>query len=286
MIPQEYIKRYYIPGEQLKEILVHPKDSLENEVCAFVSELVACTGIKTSELGITGSTLLGIHNPQFSDIDLLVQGLETASKVRLALKERRSELICPPDRETLEKWSTSVSRRFPLNYEEARRLAGRRWNYGFFGDRYFSIHPTRRDHEIKEDYGSLTYKAEGIAKIRAIVVDAGESIFMPAVYKISDVEMLEGNEETQPRSSIHHLAGEARDVEMLEGNEKTRHLIKEIVSYEGLYRDVVDSNQKVEARGKLESVNNQSRYYRLVIGTTMLDGEGYIKPVTEGEIKK
>ncbi len=256
MIPQEYVKKYHLPEQRLPEILKTPRDPLEEEVVAFVSEIIACTGITEKDFGITGSILLGIHNPEFSDIDLLVYGLENALKVRAALKEGRSATISPVTGKTLEEWCDSVAGRFPLSYEEARYLASRRWNYGFFGDRYFSIHPTRKDDEIRENYGDKTYREKGWARIRAIASDASESLFMPALYRVEEVEVIGGEVDALP--------------------------LREIVSFEGLYRDVVDSGEEIEARGKLESVNEQ--YYRLVIGTTALKGEGYIKPAIERKL--
>jgi predicted nucleotidyltransferase len=85
------------------------------------------------------------------------------------------------------------------------------------------------------------------------VSDAGESLFMPALYKVEEVEVIEGQVDVLP--------------------------LRGVVSFEGLYRDVVDTGAEIEARGKLESVNEQ--YYRLVIGTTALKGGGYIKPAIE-----
>ncbi len=250
MIPQEYVKKYYLPEQRLREILDIHRDPLEEEVCAFVSEIIACAGIKEEDFGITGSILLGIHNPEFSDIDLLVYSLENAVKVRAALKEGRSVQIRSVTGETLEEWCASVVEHFPLSYEEVRYLAARRWNYGFFGDRYFSVHPTRTDDEIRESYGDRVYRGKGVARIRAIVSDVSEALFTPALYRIEEVEVIDG-EGALP--------------------------LKEIVSYEGLYRDVVDTGAEIDARGKVESVNGQ--YDRLVIGTTRLGGRGYLKPL-------
>ncbi len=256
IVPWEYVRKYYRPEQRLKEILETPRDALEEEVRAFVSEITAYTGIKGEDLGVTGSILLGIHDSRFSDIDLLVYGVENALKVRMALKEGRSARIRPVAEKALEEWCASVAGHFPLSLKEARYFAGRRWNYGFFEDRYFSIHPTRKDDEIRENYGDRVYREKGVARVRTVVSDASESLFTPAVYRVEDVEALEGDEEV-------------------------RHQLREVVSYEGLYRDVVDDGEEIEARGKLESVNK--RYYRLVIGTTMLRGEGYIKPAIERE---
>jgi len=259
MVPWEHVRKYYRPEQRLKEILETPRDPLEEEVCAFVSEITAYTGIKGRDLGVTGSILLGIHDSRFSDIDLLVYGLENALRVRAMMKEGRSAKIHPVTGMDLEDWCASVAENFPPTYQEARYLAGRRWNYGFFEGRYFSIHPTRKDEEIRENYGDRIYQEKGVARIRAIVSDASESLFTPALHRIEGVEVLEGGVEAQ----------------------RAAPLLKEVISYEGLFRDVVDDGEEIEARGKLESVNN--RYYRLVIGTTMLRGEGYIKPAIERE---
>jgi hypothetical protein len=253
MIPHHCVSEYYLPEQRLEDILENPRDTLEEEVCAFVADIVATTGVQAGDLGITGSTLLGIHNPAFSDIDLLVYGVENALKVRTALTERRLDSIRPVAGKRLEKWCASVTERFSLSHGEARHIARRRWNYGFFEDRYFSIHPTRKDDEIREQYGDRVYRGAGTATIRAVAVDASECLFMPALYRVEDVEVIE-------RAGEMELAGP----------------IREVLSYEGLYCNIVDDGGEIEAKGKLESVSGS--YYRLVVGTTTLSGEGYIKP--------
>jgi predicted nucleotidyltransferase len=86
-----------------------------------------------------------------------------------------------------------------------------------------------------------------------VVIDANEALFMPAIYRVKGVRLLEGN------------PGAAE--------------VDEVVSYEGLYRDIVDNGGVIEVRGTVESVDGEPR--RLVIGTMELGGEGYIKPVPE-----
>jgi predicted nucleotidyltransferase len=250
MVPRSHVARYYAPRERMREILAGPRDLLEEEVHGMAMELVACVGIRPDDLGITGSILIGLHNPDFSDIDLLVYGQENARKVRAALRGGQSSKIRPPGREQSEQWSLRIAGRFSLSQEEARYVASRRWNYGFYGERYFSIHPTRTDAEITEEYGDHVYRGLGVARVRA-VVEAEESLFMPAAYRVESVQVVEGNPEA---------AG-----------------VREIVSYEGLYREAADVGQQIEAYGKLESVDGIPR--RLVIGTTMSRGEGYVKPV-------
>jgi len=250
MVPQEYVARYYEPQERLAEILAGPRDSLEEEARGLAMEIAARAGIRPDDLGVTGSILISLHNPSFSDLDLLVYGLENARKVQEALREGKSVRIRGLNEGQVARWSQRIAERFSLTLDEARYLADRRWNYGFYGERYFSIHPTRTDAEIIEQYGDRIYRSLGSARIRAVVVEAGEAIFQPSVYRVGGVVVLDGDPEA---AGVH-----------------------EIISYEGLYRDVVGDGDEIEARGKLESVNE--RDYRLVIGTTMLGGEEYVKP--------
>jgi hypothetical protein len=134
--------------------------------------------------------------------------------------------------------------------DEARYFASRRWNYATYEGRYFSVHPIRSDEEIAETYGEHLYRTRGGGRVQATVVDASEALFMPAIYRVEDVRLLEGDPQV------------------------TR--VREIVSYEGLYRDIVDAGGVIEAKGKLETVDGQPR--RLVIGSMALAGQGYVKP--------
>lgn len=251
MVPHEYIARYHEPQERLKEILEDPRDPLEEEVRGLALEIAACASIGPEALGVTGSILIDLHDPAFSDIDLTVYGLENAQRVQEALWRSRSVQIRRLDKEFVAQWARGIARRFPLTWEEARYFAGRRWNYGTYGERYFSVHPIRTDEEITERYGDHIYRGQGGARIRAAVVDADEALFMPAIYRVERVQILKGDPDA---------AG-----------------VGEVVSYEGLYRDVAEAGQEIEAQAELETVDGQPR--RLVIGSMALAGQGYIKPV-------
>lgn len=251
LVPRECVTQYYVPEERLREIFKGPHDALEEQVRGLVIHLAAAAAVDPRSFGVTGSILIGLHNPRFSDLDLTVYGLDNAMRLRDALRQSGVPRVSPLGDVFIAKWSAGIARRFPLSEEEARYLASRRWNYGYYGERYFSIHPIRGDAEIGERYGDHLYRAQGGARIRALVTDAEESVFMPATYRVSGVRVLEG------------------DADAVE--------IREIVSHEGLYRDVVDAGEEVEARGTLESVDGVRQ--RLVIGTLQMGGEGYIKPL-------
>jgi predicted nucleotidyltransferase len=250
MVPHEYVARYFRPQERLQEILAQPGDSLEEEVCALVAHLTSVTGLSSEHLGVTGSLLTGSHNPAFSDIDLVVYGRVHAARLKERFGPEGTAAFRRPAREELVRWSERVARQHSLSVEEAARLALRRWNYGYFGARYVSIHAIRRDDEIREQYGDRIYRRLGAARLTATLSDVSESCFLPAIYRVVGVTVLEGD----PAA-----AG-----------------VGEIVSYEGLYCDVADAGATVQAYGRLETVNGVPS--RLVIGAMQPAG-GFIKPL-------
>jgi uncharacterized protein len=251
LIPRHCVDRYFNPRQCLTRILVDPRDPLEKEVCNLVGEIAGCSGVRPDNFGITGSILIGLHNQNWSDIDLLVYGRKNSGAVRRTLAAGDSDGIRKADVEQRKQWCKRVSERFSLTFEEAWGFSLRRWNYGFFQNRYFSIHPVRTDSEITEDYGDHRYRSIGVSRIRAAVHSIDDSMFLPATYGVHQVQVLEGSPE---------------------GAE-----IREIVSYEGLFCDVVDAGRKIEARGKIETVDG--RPWRMVIGAAGKNGVGFIKQV-------
>jgi len=250
MVPRANVARYYEPQERLTNILADPRDALEEEVCALVAHLQAIAGLSAAHLGVTGSLLTRTHNPAFSDIDLLVYGRANAAALKAHLGGEGSTGFRRPVPEQLARWSQRVAEHFSLTLDQAAYLAQRRWNYGYFGQRYVSIHAIRQDDEITERYGERIYRGQGTARIRALLSDVSESMFLPAIYRVEDVEVLEG----EPAAAA----------------------VSQVVSYEGLFCDIAEAGQAVEAYGKLETINGAPQ--RLVVGAAQ-PAEGVIKPL-------
>ena len=240
-VPFEDVKTYYQPRERLASIVEDgPKDDLEYRLRDLVTILTGLSGLKVGDLGVTGSILTGSHSPEFSDMDLTVYGAEASLRLKEALLEMREEqgTVRPFTSAKKEVWSRGRAGRFPLSFGELMEFAERRWNYGIFMDTYFSVHPVRTDSEITEEYGDRAYRQLGAVKGRGVISDSSESIYLPALYGVEDVES------ENPQGAQ----------------------ITEVASYEGLYCDMFDPGDLVEFSGVLEQVTGEAEYLRVVIG--------------------
>jgi uncharacterized protein len=245
-VPHDRIVHHYRPEARLREILAAPTDSLEAEVRELVGALSATSGVPAAAFGITGSILLGLHNPAFSDIDLVVYGRAAAGRVRAAVATAGAALApLPPDRRAT--WRRETAERFGLGVDDVAHLDARRWNYGLFRGRYVSIHPTPAPAEIVEGYGDRRYAPRGPATIEARVIDVADAWFLPAAYRVADVIFRDG-----PPASV-----------------------EEIVTFEALFAGIADPGDQMLAVGQLE-VDPAGRG-RLVVGSAGVEGGGLIR---------
>jgi predicted nucleotidyltransferase len=259
-VPIERVKFHYKPEFRLRELMNSPMDSLEGMVRDIVLRLSSESGVDLDFFGVTGSILLGIHNPSFSDIDLVVYGYSNAIKVRDALKRLYSledSSFSLPKGEVLESWAKDIIKIHPLTFEEALLLYGKyKWNRALYRGRQFSVHPVKLDDEVKGCWECEKYRFMGITTIKARVVDSRDSIFIPATYIVDDVKVIDGVKPEKP--------------------------ISRVVSYEGLYMDLADPGDEIVVRGKLEEVynlDNGESYCQVTVGSFEASGGDYIKPI-------
>jgi len=259
-VPKDHIKIHYKPEEKAMDIVRNPRDSLEELAKDLIENIASRSGVKTKDFGVTGSILLGIHNLMYSDIDLVVYGRENSYRVRETLNELFSDSksgFSKPSGDMLVEWARDIARIHPLTIEEAMKLyRDIKWNRALYKGRQFSLHPVKIENEVSERWEDKIYRPIGLATIRARIIDATDSIFMPAIYVIDDVHIIDG-------VSIPNT-------------------IRFIVSYEGLYIDIAKEGEYVVAYGKVEKVIDLKmgeEYYQLTIGTYEARGKDYIKPV-------
>jgi predicted nucleotidyltransferase len=257
-VPKECVVEHFKPEEKLAELFKKPcLDLLQRKVVRLVSLLSDLSIVPIGDFGVTGSILLDIHNPAFSDMDVTVYGLENSCAVKKALAETRLTQNSGVKRlggERLREWYLAKTRNHPISFDEAERIYERKWNIGVFDGTLFSVHPVKLEKELTEKYGSKTYHPAGIVTFRAIVVDSRDGIFLPAVYKVKEAE-IEGRAEAD---------------------------IEEVVSYEGLYDSLAEKDETIDVRGKLEHVVDHrtgKEYDRVVVGSPEGEGREYIKPL-------
>ncbi|MFX1520440.1 MAG: hypothetical protein ACFFCD_11025 [Promethearchaeota archaeon] len=257
-VPFNKIEKYYVPEEKLQNLLSEDSlDSLQKKAVDLITKLSQRSGTPLTSFGIIGSILLDIHNPAFSDIDVTVYGSENAYRAKKALLELTKEgyPFSKMSNEFLQKWCESRAQILPLDAKELEKIFHRRWNIGTFEQTRYSVHPIRIKDEIREKYGDVKYEPRGFVKIKARVIDNSEAIYLPCRYDLSDVELIEG----------------VKDFEIE---------ITELISYEGLYCDLVKKDETILAFGKLEKVISRNKEtFRVLIGSIDAHSKDYIIPL-------
>jgi uncharacterized protein len=248
-VPVSAVTRHYLPERRLAEIVAAPQDPLERETRDLATLLAGRAGLPLAAFGVSGSILLGLHDPAFSDIDLLVYGAECAQRLRAVIDSLGDAgLVALPD-DRRARWRADTASRFGLDADAVAELDRRRWHYRLFRGRYVSLHATRADEEIREAYGERRYAPLGPAVAEARVTDAEESVFLPAVYRVADVRWLDGGSGA----------------------------LDEVVSFEGLYCGAADAGDRIGVVGHLEAERGGSR--RLVVGSGFLPDGGMLRVV-------
>ncbi|MCW4052847.1 MAG: hypothetical protein NWE78_06540, partial [Candidatus Bathyarchaeota archaeon] len=258
-VPRECTQQHYRCEERLAELFQrYPHlDALEKKVNRLVRLLSNQSGVALTSFGVTGSILLNVHNPAFSDIDLTVYGQNDSYALKRGLFKiysSKDSSLRPFQAEERQKWVTHKVQNHPITVVEARRIFERKWNIGKYDQTSFSVHPVRLEDELTEKYGDKTFKPASAVTFQAVVADSRDSLFLPGTYRIEDAEV----------------------------NGKTTGDIQEVVSYESLYCGLAEAGEKIRGRGKLEHVKNVRtgrEYDRVLVGSSEGRGKEFVLPM-------
>lgn len=242
------------PIEKLNEI-VHSRDDDElYDKIRLLSEIFhEEASIPYENMGVTGSTLLGLEDDCSSDIDFIVFGKEyhkRAVELYSRLKDDDNSVL---DRISGSYWEQVYDKRIKddsMTLDEFVWYESRKNNRGLIRGTLFDILLTRDCDEIEES-DDVFFRPLERMMIRCRIVDDSQSYDSPAIYCISDVEILEG-------SNLN---------------------IEKIVSFTHTYTGIVKNNEVVIASGVCEEVSKKdsSKTYNLIIGTTRESIGEYIK---------
>jgi hypothetical protein len=257
-VPIDRIAVHFCPETRLLELnSAQSPDELESKALRFSELISEGAGVPAESLGLTGSILPRMHDPTFSDIDLVVYGFNNAVRVKIFLQEAKdssSDAIRKLAGESKEKWIAERLKSTPLARRDVVALFARKWNIGSFEGTQFSVHPVHIEAEIREHYGDERYTPLGIIDATARISDGKEGMFMPAVFQVESADL----------KGSHAVS-----------------TVDRIVSYEGLYADIAMEGETVSCRGKLERVESSSRvYHRILVGSPEAEGRDYLLPLT------
>jgi len=172
------ISIHHQPRQSLQLILAkQAPDTIEQDLITLCQLLIE-QGLELSDLGVTGSLLIGAQNSN-SDIDLVVYGRKQFHHLRKHIKQ----LINEDKLQQLDKhaWLDSYQRRAcDLNYAEYVWHEQRKYNKALINQRKFDLNL------IEPEIGQpdIRYQKQGMTVIQARVTDAQYAFDYPAKFII------------------------------------------------------------------------------------------------------
>jgi len=123
-VPVNKIRNHYKPEKKLATLLTDEElDQLQLKAILLAKEVSKESNVDLSTIGITGSLLVDIHRPEFSDIDLTVYGVSNCKAVkRGSLRLLQKSVLKRFQGDELDKWCLDRSILYPLTISEARKL--------------------------------------------------------------------------------------------------------------------------------------------------------------------
>jgi predicted nucleotidyltransferase len=205
-VPQDFIAEARQPQPRLQELLkAGPTDPLLAAMERVLKIATTNSGVNVQNFGVFGSMLHGFHHPKFSDIDFTIYGKSENAKMRQTMAELYSD----------------VSSGLRNEFESDDAMKGKDWRfknfdiadfvwhqcrkmiYGLYDDRKYSgrvikaeFEPVKAWSEIKSEYDPHTrILQKGWVKLRARVTTDDEAPFIPSIYGIEPLQVLNGPKE-------------------------------------------------------------------------------------------
>ena len=193
------------PDQRLQTLLAgEPLDKLLAAMRRVLMITSNNAGLKTENFGVFGSMLHGFHHPLYSDIDLIVYGKKENAAVR----------------ETLRNLYSDKTSGFHNEFESEQAMAGKDWRfinfavsdfvwhqrrkqiYGLYDDEASGrtikaeFEPVKAWSEIQSEYDPRTViTRRGWVKIKARITADDEGPFIPSIYGVEPLELMDGPKE-------------------------------------------------------------------------------------------
>jgi predicted nucleotidyltransferase len=235
--PLDKIEQVFVPRDRLVWLqnLAKP-DSLQQTALEIIDLVSKESGVHKADLGLHGSIALEMHSSE-SDIDFVVYGTENFRRVE----------------ETLQ----VLVNQGTFSYIAGNRIEAARHFVGKYRGKIWMYNATKQPSEIVGKYGDYTYTPLAPLRFIATVCDDSETMYRPAIYKITNYKPLD------PQSEL--------DISKIPS---------QVTSNIGCYRNVARKGQQIKVAGTLEkaqSTSDGSVFYQVVVGTATSEEE-YIWP--------
>jgi len=258
-VQNSLISKVRKPKEKLQELLAkEPKDELLFSLHDLLSLIISSSKLSTRNFGVFGSLLHCFYHPRRSDLDLIIYGKRNLKELCEVLNELYKEAGSPLKNE----------------FEDERIMEGKNWRFLNYFVKEFLWHqrrktiyavfnsevagrkvkvefePVREWNEIYNEYEkTCRINREGWIKVIARILDDEENAFMPSIYPVKIVKILEG----------------PRNVE-----------IERIISYVEEFRMQAFKGELVYVEGNLEKVEMKDKVFHQI---TLTYGPRYYEQV-------
>jgi predicted nucleotidyltransferase len=242
-VPIKQISVLHKPNKYLEKMNSKKKlGKIEQIAIEFVNVISKYSGVDISNLGISGSIMVGLQN-QKSDIDLIVYGKSESLLVQECMRNLFLKKETPRLLENGEMWNLYKTR-FPdenIPYNIFKEHENRKTIQGKYQNREFFIRYLPKISEISEEYGDYSYKSYGNIEVKATITESSESHLTPCKYQIEVIEFINGKE-------VKNL--------------------DEVTSLRGRFCEQAYVNERVRISGKLEKVSSSiHESYRILLGS-------------------
>jgi len=253
-ISEKDVFKVHNPQERLVELLKQgPTDELLAAMERTLNIAISNSGLSVGDFGVFGSMLHAFHHPKYSDIDFVIYGKEQNNKMRQTLQDLYADNSSGLSNEFASDKVMDGKLWLFTNFDVKDFIwhQRRKQIYGFYDNRKHSgriikteFEPVKAWNEIVNEYNPRhCITRRGWAKIKARVIADDDGPFIPSVYEIEPLEVLEG-----PRA-----AGE----------------VTRVFSYMEEFRQQVYKDEVIIVEGNLEEVQ-----------TPEPDGEGCFYQIT------
>jgi predicted nucleotidyltransferase len=236
------------PEERLPELMATElKDKLVDATQRVLNTMLQQSGLSIADFGVFGSMLHGFHHPDFSDIDLVVYGRKENDRMRKVLEALYADTHSGFSNEFAHAniMQGKLWRYQNLTVKEYMWHQRRKQIYGLFNDpksgrvTKAEFEPVKAWSEITSEYDpNARIKQKGWVKLKARVIDDADAPFIPSVYVIKPIEVLNGPREAAEVVRIFSYMEEFRlqaqkdETVYVEGN------LEEMVSPNGGFHQV------------------------------------------------